>query len=112
MLSADYARVQNLFRTPADAQQYFALMILAHVLMSGALTWIYARGVDARPWLPQGLRFGVAAALLTAIPWYMIYFVVQPMPGATVAKQIVYDGILVILLGVVAAYLYRDARRA
>jgi hypothetical protein len=84
-------------------------MILAHVLLSGAFAWIYSRGVEAAPWLPQGLRFGVAVALLTVVPTYMIYYVVQPMPGATVVKQIVFDGILTVLLGVLAAFIYRKA---
>jgi hypothetical protein len=69
--------------------------------------WIYARGVEDTPWVGQGVRFGVAVALLTIVPTYMIYYVVQPMPGAMVVKQIVYDGILLVLLGLLVAYLYR-----
>lgn len=30
--------------------------ILAHVIMSGAFAWIYARGNEAKPWLGQGIR--------------------------------------------------------
>jgi len=51
-------------------------MILAHVILSGALVWIYVRGAEAKPWMAQGVRFGVAVALLTVVPTYMIYFVV------------------------------------
>jgi hypothetical protein len=54
------------------------------------------------------VRYGVAIALLTVVPWYLIYYVVQPMPGAHVAKQIVFDGILVVILGIVAAFLCRQ----
>ena len=108
LLHDDYSKLGNLFRTEADSQQYFPLMILAHVLLSGAFAWIYARGVEAKPWFAQGLRFGVAVALLTIIPTYIIYYVVQPMPGATVVKQIVFDGLLMLILGVVAAFLYRE----
>jgi hypothetical protein len=104
LLHDDYMRLSNLFRTEADAQQHFPLMILAHVILSGALVWIYSRGVEAAPWLPQGIRFGVAVALLTIVPTYMIYYVVQPMPGMTVVKQIVFDGILMLILGVVVAF--------
>ena len=43
---------------------------------------------------------------------YMIYYVVQPMPGAHVVKQIVFDGILVLVLGAIVAYLYRTRGRA
>jgi hypothetical protein len=80
-------------------------MLLAHVIMAGALAWIYARGVEPGPWLPHGIRFGIAIALLTVVPWYLIYYVVQPMPGALAVKQIVFSSILLIALGIVAAFL-------
>ncbi len=108
LLHADYAALSNLFRPEADAQRYFPLMILAHVIMAGAFVWIYSRGIEAKPWLPQGIRFGIAVALMTVVPTYMIYYVVQPMPSALVVKQIVLDGILLVVLGAVAAFLYRQ----
>jgi hypothetical protein len=111
LLQDDYARLPNLFRSEAEAQHYFPLMILAHVIMSGAFVWIYSRGVEASPWLPQGIRFGLAVALLTVVPMYTIYYVVQPMPGMTVVKQIVFNGILMLILGVVAAFMYRPPAR-
>jgi hypothetical protein len=109
LLHEDYTRLPNLFRPEAEAQQYFPFMLLAHVLLAGAFVWIYSRGVESRPWPSQGLRFGVAVALLTAVPMYLIYYAVQPMPGALVVKQIVFDGILILLLGLVVAWLYRPA---
>ena len=112
LLHADYSAVQNLFRTQEDAQQYLPFMFLAHVIMAGALVWIYSRGVEAKPWFAQGLRFGIAVAFLTVVPWYMIYYVVQPMPGATVVKQIVFDGVVVVLLSVVTAFLHRTTARS
>ncbi|HXO64214.1 MAG TPA: hypothetical protein VN882_05895 [Steroidobacteraceae bacterium] len=108
LLHPDYVQLTNLFRTESDAQKYFPLMLLAHVLLSGAFVWIYARGVEAKPWMAQGVRFGIAVALLTTVPTYMIYFVVQPMPGNVVVKQIVFDSVLMVILGMIAAWLYRD----
>jgi hypothetical protein len=102
-------QLTNLFRTEGEQQKYFPLMIRAHVILSGAFVWIYARGAEAKPWLAQGVRFGVAVALLTTVPTYVIYFVVQPMPGEVVIKQIVYDGVLMVILGIIVAWLYRDA---
>ncbi len=107
LLHDDYLSLPKLFRTEADAQRYLPLMILAHVILSGAFVWIYSRGVEALPWLPQGIRFGLAVALLTIVPTYMIYYVVQPMPGMTVVKQMVFDGILILILGLIAAFMYR-----
>jgi hypothetical protein len=108
LLHADYAALSNLFRKESEAQNFFPLMILAHLSMSGALVWIYARGVEPKAWLGQGIRYGVAVILLTTLPLYIIYYVVQPMPGTTVLKQIVYDGILVLILGAIAAFMYRN----
>jgi uncharacterized protein YqhQ len=109
LLRSDYMQLTNLFRTEGEEQKYFPLMILAHVILSGALAWIYARGAEAKPWMAQGVRFGVAVALLAVVPNYMIYFVVQPMPGDVVIKQILCEGVLMVILGTIVAWLYRDA---
>jgi hypothetical protein len=107
LLHDDYAQLPNLFRPEADAQRLFHLMVLAHVMLAGAFVWIYSRGVENTPWLPQGLRFGLAVAFLAIVPLYVIYYVVQPMPSALVVKQIVFGTILVVLLGALAAFLIR-----
>jgi hypothetical protein len=111
LLHSDYMQLPNLFRPEADAQKYFPLMILAHLILSGAFVWIYSRGTEAKPWMTQGIRFGIAVALLTVVPTYMIYYVVQPMPGDMVIKQIVYDGVLMVILGTIVAWVYRDAAK-
>jgi len=108
LLHADYAKLPNLFRPEAEAQKYFPLMLAAHVIMAGAFVWIYSRGVEAKPWLAQGMRFGLAIVLLTVVPMYTIYYVVQPMPGLHVVKQIIFGGILVMILAAIVAFLYRQ----
>jgi hypothetical protein len=111
LLHDDYAALPHLFRPEAEAQQYFPLMLVAHVILAGAFVWIYSRGVEDTPWMGQGVRFGLAVALLTSVPTYTIYYVVQPIPGSLAGKQIVFDGILLVALGLLVAFLYRDARR-
>ena len=109
ILGDDYMAT-GLMRPEAEAQQLMHLMILAHVLMAGAFTWIYVRGVENKPWLGQGLRYGLAVAVLF-VPIYLIYYVVQPTPGLLAAKQIVLDTILTLVLGAVVAFLYRGQGR-
>ena len=111
LLHSAYMRLTDLFRPEGEQQKYFPLMVLAHLILSGAFVWIYARGVEAKPWMAQGVRFGVAVALLTSVPTYMIYFVVQPMPPQLVIEQILFDGILMVILGMIVAYMYRDTVR-
>jgi len=107
LLHDDYLAAKSLFRPEAEAQKFFPLMILAHIFLAGAFVWIYARGVEAKPWLGQGIRFAIAVIFLTTLPLYLIYYVVQPMPGATVVKQIIFDGILILILGAIVGFMYR-----
>jgi hypothetical protein len=111
MLLADDYAATGLMRPEEEQQQYFAWMLIAHVMMAGAFAWIYARGVENKPWLGQGLRFGLAVAFLAVIPLYLIYYTVQPLPTALVVKQIVFDTTCTLLLGAVVAFLYRGQGR-
>ncbi len=112
LLRDDYGQLPNLFRTDAEMQNYFGWMVLAHFLASIALVWIYTRGISASPWLGQGVRFGTVIAFLTVIPTYMIFYVVQPMPGMMVVKQCVFDGILMVVLGIAVAFIFRTKAAA
>lgn len=108
LLAADYAALvaKGMFRTPEDSASFFPFMILAHVLIGFAFAWIYMQGISAgQSWVSQGVRYAIAVMCLTTIPMYLIYYAVQPMPGMTVAKQIVFDAILVVVNGIVAAFL-------
>ena len=45
--------------------------------------------------------------MLTVVSTYLIYYVVQPMPGLHVIKQIVFAGVLMLILGAIVAFMYR-----
>ena len=105
LLNDMYGGLPSLFRTEEESQGLIHYMLIAHVLMAGAFVWIYQRGREEKPWLQQGLRYGLAIAVLGPIPTYMIYYVVQPMPESLAVAQAAGDGLLVIILGVVAAAL-------
>lgn len=105
LLNQAYTQLQGLFRTPQDAEAYFPFMLLAHALIAFGFVWLYQRGKEAKPFLSQGIRFGLAVAVLMTIPMYLIYYAVQPMPPAVVYKQIVFDTLSVLLMGIVVAWL-------
>ncbi len=110
LLNADYAAT-GLMRPEAESQKMMHLMALAHLLMAGAFVWIYARGAERdKPWLGQGLRYGLAVAALF-MPIYIIYYVVQPTPGILAVKQIAFDTVMTLVLGAAVAYLYRGQGR-
>jgi uncharacterized membrane protein YGL010W len=107
LLNADYAQLPNLMRPMSEFARLWPFMALAFFSTALAFTWIYSKGKENKPWLAQGVRFGIAVALLAAIPMYLIYYVVMPFPFGLVIKQIVFDTIGMVIAGVVVAWLYR-----
>ena len=106
LLYPDYAVTPGM-RPPAEANALMPYMILAQALFGIAFAWVYVQGKEDKPWLAQGIRFGIAIAFLTVIPTYLIYHVVTPVPLALALKQIVYDTIRVALMGIVLAWINR-----
>src|SRR5688572_8757718 len=109
LLTQDYMRLKALFRPEDEAMGNMPYMILAHILMGFAFAWIYSQGVSGASWIAQGVRFGTAVMLLMVVPWYLIYYSIQPWPPSTVAKQIVFDGIGMIITALVVAFINRDS---
>src|SRR5438045_988864 len=107
ILHGEYAKLPNLMRSEDAAHQLFGLMFLANFIFAIGFSWIYVRGREAKPWLGQGARYGIAVSLLAVIPTYLIYYVVMPLPSDLVAQQIVYDTVSTVILGIVVAWLNR-----
>jgi hypothetical protein len=80
--------------------------------MAIGITWLYRGGRGDRPWMGQGLRFGIALAFYAVVPMYLIYYAVQPTPQVLAAKQIVFGTIAAIVIGLCAAAVNRDPVRA
>ena len=107
LLAGDYAALPSLFRTPADQQAHFVYMLIAQAMTAIGFSWIYIKGREAKPFLAQGLRFGIAIAVLMTVPVLLVYYAVQPMPGLLVVKQVIGDVITVLVMGVAVAWVNR-----
>jgi hypothetical protein len=107
MLASDYAAVPNLYRTADEQARYLPFMMPAHICAAIALVWLYARGRREGSWVVEGLKFGVAVAVLMTVHKFLVYYAVQPLPGATAVKQILFDSTAAILIGLVIARLHR-----
>ena len=108
-LAETYAAMTNMSRPEEEQMGLFHFMLLAHVLMAGAFVWIYQRGTESKPWTQQGLRFGIAIAIFGPIPTFMIYYTVQQTPGVLAVQQMIGASVLVVILGLIVAFLNRDS---
>jgi hypothetical protein len=106
LLAEDYnTLVGTVMRSPEEANGMMHWMLLADACIGFAMTWIYRQGIGTSATLGQGVRFGIAVAFLTVIPQFLIYWVVTKMPAAIVHKQLLFDSLRMVVLGILVAYL-------
>jgi hypothetical protein len=108
LLQPTYQQTPQLLRAEQDSQQHFPFMLLSFLVFSFAFVWIYARGLEAKPWIGQGLRFGLAVWLVASVSRYLTYFAIQPWSGAVVATQIGLELVMLLVLGITVAVIYRN----
>jgi len=105
LLRPDYMPLAQHYRAMGEEKMLF--ISLAYLSFAIGSVWVYAKGVEAKSWLGQGIRFGIAMWLVLAIPSFLIAYAVQPVPGTLAVKQILFEGVCKILLGIITAALYR-----
>jgi hypothetical protein len=105
LLKRDYLPIAGYYRQRGDEKMLF--ISLAYLSFAIGSVWVYAKGVENKSWLGQGIRFGIAMWLVLAVPSFLIAYAVQPVPGMLVLKQVLFEGADKILLGILTAALYR-----
>ena len=109
LLGDEYARLTpTVYRVPEDSRHYFGYMMAGNFLFATGFTWIYRQGRASKPWLAQGVRYGIAIAVLSTIPTFLTYYAVQPVPAALVVKQVIFGALAMVLMGIIVAVLNRD----
>jgi|SRR5579864_183522 len=108
LLAGDYASVgSSLYRAQADLK--LPLIFVSNLAFAIGAVWIYSHGVEDKPWIGQGFRFGIALWLVVAVPSFLVSYAVQPVPEMLVAKQLAYEFVNKVLLGIVTAAMVRKA---
>ena len=107
LLQPLYQQTPQLMRTPQDGAAHMPFLMLGFVVFTLPFVWIYARGVEAKGWLGQGLRYGVAIWLVATVSRYLIYYAIQPWSATVVALQIGLELVATLLVSVTLAALYR-----
>jgi hypothetical protein len=105
LLAPDYMAVKEHYRP--EGQEKMIWISLAYLAFAIGSVIVYAKGVEAKPWLGQGIRFGILMWLVLTVPSFFIAYAVQPVPTMLMVKQVLFEGIDKIVLGVITAALYR-----
>ena len=108
LLGRDYVAIEPIMRSKADMQAHMLFAPLSALFYSAAMVWIYAQGRSPKPWLGQGLRFGLAVWALAAVPKYIGNYTIEPWPGAFVAKILAWELVAALVLGILVAGLSKN----
>ncbi|MCU1263698.1 MAG: hypothetical protein JWM21_16 [Acidobacteria bacterium] len=107
-LKQDYMPIAQHYRPEGTEKMPF--IILAYLSFAIGSVLIYARGVENKPLLMQGVRFGLLVFLVLTIPSFFIAYAVQPVPAVLLSKQVLAELVDKILLGVMTALVYGKGR--
>ena len=105
LLGPDYMSIKEHYRPEGSEKMLF--INLAYLAFAVGSVLAYAKGVENKPWMGQGIRFGLLLWLILTIPSFLIAYAVQPVPTMLMVKQVLFEGVDKILLGVITAALYR-----
>ena len=105
LLAPDYMAVKEHYRP--EGQEKMIFICLAYLAFAIGSVVVYAKGVENKPWLGQGLRFGILMWLVLAVPSFLIAYAVQEVPTMLMVKQVLFEGVDKLLLGAITAALYR-----
>ena len=105
LLGPDYMAVKEHYRP--EGQEKMLWICLAYLSFAVGSVLVYAKGVENKPWLGQGIRFGILMWLVLAVPSFFIAYAVQPVPTLLMVKQVLFEGVDKIVLGIITAVLYR-----
>ncbi len=113
LLGRDYAAIEPIMRNKADMIAHMPFAFVNALCFSTAFVWLYSQGRSARPWMGQGIRFGLVIWAVAMVPLYLTNYTIQPWPGIFVAKILAWELVAMTTLGIfVAALAKNDAADA
>lgn len=104
-------RVAGMSFRAEDAMMHKVWIIwLSDLVYALLFVWIYARGMENKPWVGQGIRYGIIATLFTLVPSSMNEYVAYNLPYALVLKWMLSGLVVLVLTGLVVAAICKKSQ--
>jgi hypothetical protein len=107
-LMPDYEAIASSHRTVEGIMHRFWAMALGQFFFAAMFSYIYTRGRENKPWLEQGIRYGIVMTFMTVVPYSLSEYVVYVVNYMLVIKWMVAGGIQLIILGLIVAAIFKD----
>ena len=95
---------------PEDAirQRLWGVWV-SDALYSILFVWIYAKGRDEKPWMAQGIRYGILMTFFTVVPSTINDYVVYNLPHTLVLHWMIAGLFTLVLMGLAAATILKKS---
>jgi hypothetical protein len=95
------------FRPETDMMHKMWVIWVSNLVYAFLFVFVYARGSENKPWVGQGIRFGIIATLFTVVPNTLNDYLVYNIPYTLAVKWMISGLVVLILMGVVVAGICR-----
>lgn len=104
-----YAVTEHLWRPSGSAQKLVWIVLAVDAAIAFLLAWLFAKGWETgKPWLGQGLRFGLAVGLLFSLPMGFSMYAMMPVPFGLALGWFIGALIECLMAGIAAAWVFRS----
>lgn len=112
LLRAAYQAIAINFRPIQVIQARMWIVLVGQAIFSIAFVYIYTRGLESKPWVEQGIRYGLLVWLLTVVPASLAEFVTMFLPRQLVLRWMGYGLLQLVVTGIVVAAIVGERQMA
>jgi hypothetical protein len=109
LLGGLYAETAHLWRAPEALDRLAWIILAVDVVIAFLMVWLFSKGWEAgKPWLGQGVRFGLVLGLIFSLPMGFSMYAMMPVPFSLGLGW--FAGALVefVVAGIAAAWVFRS----
>jgi hypothetical protein len=106
-LSATYQSLASVWRPDMESKRW--IMFVAGAVFAFFFCYVFARGYEGKG-IAEGARYGAIIGLFFGVPQAYDSYVIYPIPYSLALKWFVSGLVVTVILGIVAAAVYKPAR--
>lgn len=108
LLGRDYVAIEPIMRNKVDMMSHMPFAFVNALCFASAFVWLYSQVRRSGAWLGQGVRFGLGIWAVASVPLYLSNYVIEPWPGAFIAKILAWELVAAAILGTLTAAMARN----
>jgi hypothetical protein len=111
-LMPDYQAIPDAWRPMDQMMHKMWVMFVGQFFFAAVFAYIYTRGVEAKPWVAQGIRYGILMTFLTVIPYSLSEYVIYRIPHMLAVKWMAAGAVQLVILGLIVAAICQKSANA